>query len=222
MELIWRLLSYVWPVRLARYQGAFGPLDVAYEYGVKVLNTPNANQSHGSLHTIWQRVFRQVLSTEDPPTSVLLLGLGGGSVVKILRDERGIGAPITAVELDPVMVRIAKDHFGLNGFSDVDVVIGDAFAKLDGLTGQFDLVVVDVFVDDEVPTFMARPEVIDRLMSLTAQGGHLLINTMDRGPEEARMSRQLATAFERRNTTFKVLEPMDGNKVFWWRPVEQV
>lgn len=221
MELIWRLLSYVWPVRLARYQGAFGPLEVAYEYGVKVLNTPNANQSHGSLHTIWQRVFRQVLSTEDPPASVLLLGLGGGSVVKILRDERGIGSPITAVELDPVMVRIAKDHFGLNGFSDVDVVIGDAFAKLDGLTGQFDLVVVDVFVDDEVPPAMARPEVIDQLMSLTAQGGHLLINTMDRGPEEARMSRQLATAFERSNTAFKILEPMDGNKVFWWRPVEQ-
>lgn len=220
MELLWRLLSYVWPVRLARYHGAFGPLEVAYEYGVKVLNTPNANQSHGSLHTIWQRVFRQVLSTEDPPTSVLLMGLGGGSVVKILRDERGIGAPITAVELDPAMVRIATDHFGLLGFPEVEVVIGDALAKLDEFAGPYDLVVVDVFVDDQVPPGMARPEVIDRLISLTSKGGQLLINTMDRGPEEARMSRLLATAFERRNTAFRVLEPMDGNKVFWWRPVE--
>lgn len=222
MEVLWRLLSYVWPVRLARYQGAFGPLDVAYEYGVKVLNTPNANQSHGSLHTIWQRAFRQVLSTEEPPASVLLLGLGGGSVVKILRDDRGIGAPITALELDPVMVRIAMDHFGLQGYPDVDVIIGDAFAKLNELTGPYDLVVVDVFVDDQVPAVMAKPEVIDRLMSLTSKGGDLLINTMDRGPEEARMSRLLATAFDQRNAAFSILEPMDGNKVFWWRPVEPV
>ncbi|QQR86665.1 MAG: hypothetical protein IPJ76_00125 [Flavobacteriales bacterium] len=221
MEVLWRLLSYVWPVRLARYQGAFGPLDVVYEYGVKVLNTPNANQSHGSLHTIWQRVFRQVLSTEEPPASVLLLGLGGGSVVKILRDERAISAPITAVELDPVMVRIATDHFGLKGFPDVKVIIGDAFAPLLGPEWPFDLVVVDVFVDDSVPAAMAEPEVIDRLMSLTSRGGQLLINTMDRGPKEARMSRLLAATFQGRNTAFTVLEPMEGNKVFWWRPVER-
>jgi ubiquinone/menaquinone biosynthesis C-methylase UbiE len=40
------------------------------------------------------------------------MGYGAGSVAHILRNELGIDAPITAVDNDAAMLKLARDHFG--------------------------------------------------------------------------------------------------------------
>lgn len=147
MRALLRLISYIWPMRVARASGAHGELEVRYEAGDLVLNSANGNQSYGTLHRVWQQVFRRMGLREHPPQEVLLLGLGGGSVVRILREELGVAAPITAVELDPVMVELGRRHFGLSAHAGLHVAQGDATVQVHSMRERFDLVVVDLFDD---------------------------------------------------------------------------
>lgn len=140
-------MSWVWPMRAERLAGRSGELELRYESGRLVLNTAHANQSFGSLHRVWQQVFRLLALRDSPPEQVLLLGLGGGSVPSILRQELRIASPLTAVEIDPVMVRLARTHFGLDRLEAIDVIEGDALVQVQALRDRYDLVVVDLFED---------------------------------------------------------------------------
>lgn len=215
MNLLLRLFSWFWPVRIARYDGQNGDLDVCFQYGRKVLNTANANQSFGSLHTVWQRCFSAVGLKKRQPGSVLLLGLGAGSVVQILRKELRCIAPITAVEADPMMERIAREHFRLNHAQDVTVIIADAFTVLANLPGPFDLVVVDVFNDHLIPVHLSDPEHLASLISLTGLGGNLLINTMAVDEASTRLSDAVQFALLRTGAKVEVLRPLPENRVMW-------
>ena len=142
-----RLLSYLWPTIQLREPSLHGVLTVRWEAGAKVLNSANGNQSFGALHRVWQLIFDELDLRRDPPRDVLLLGLGGGSVPTILREELGVAAPITAVELDPVMVELGRRHFGLGSHAGLHVVAGDATMQVHNMRERFDLVVVDLFDD---------------------------------------------------------------------------
>jgi len=140
-------LSWAWPIPVAERMGKHGPLEVRYEAGQLVLNSPSGNQSFGSLHRVWQSVFNRLNLKDSPPQNVLLLGLGGGSVARILRQELRVAAPITAVEIDPAMVELAQRYFQLDAITGLRIIQGDAIIQAHGLTGRFDLVVVDLFAD---------------------------------------------------------------------------
>ena len=208
-----RAMSWVWPVRIARYQGLSGHLDVCFQYGRKVLNSANANQSYGSLHVVWQRTFQAIGLKKGLPKDILMLGLGGGSAVRILRSDLMCNAPITAVELDPVVERIAHEHFGLGKVPGVRVVIADAFVQLRDIQGPYDLVVVDVFNDHLVPEQLADPACLARLLELTRAGGNLLINTMAVDEASTRLSDAVQHGLLRTGATVEVLRPMPENRV---------
>ncbi len=142
-----RLLSWIWPIGKASAEGRFGPLEVRYEAGGLVLNSAYGNQSFGSLHRVWQVVFKELGVEAQPPKSVLLLGLGGGSVPHILRKELHMAMPIVAVELDPAMITLARTHFGMDRLKDLRIVEGDAVVQAHADRQRYDLVVVDLFED---------------------------------------------------------------------------
>jgi spermidine synthase len=142
-----RWLSWLWPVPVDRAQTRNGTAEVRWEAGRLVLNSANGNQSFGSLHRVWQEVFAELHLREKPPLGVLMLGLGGGSVPRILRDELGTDAPITAVELDPAMVQLGRRYFGLDKHVQLRILEGDATVHIHSLRERFDLVLVDLFDD---------------------------------------------------------------------------
>lgn len=142
-----RWLSWAWPIPAGLTSGRHGELQLRYENGRLVLNSANANQSFGSLHRVWQQVFRLMELKEHPPKDILLLGLGGGSVPRIVREELGLAVPITAVEIDPVMILLAKEQFGLDRYDAVHVVEGDAVVQAHAMRERYDLVLVDLFED---------------------------------------------------------------------------
>ena len=88
-----------------------GTLEVDFEDGLKVLNSENSCYSGKTLHDIFVKVFRSIDMKQRK--SVLLLGLGGGTVVSILQDELNFEGKIVAVELDPVIADIAVKDFGI-------------------------------------------------------------------------------------------------------------
>ena len=141
------MLSWLWPVGIAKAEGRHGDLEVRYEAGGLVLNSRNGNQSFGSLHRVWQHVFAHIGLKDQPPANVLLLGLGGGSVPTILRNELGLAAPITAVEIDPAMIELGRKYFDLGAHIALELVAADATLHIHTDTKRYELVVVDLFDD---------------------------------------------------------------------------
>ena len=91
-------------------------------WGTYILGKTGLHQSGGLAETIWKTVFKFV--DLDSPKNVLILGLGGGSVAKLIR-KRYPKAKITGIEIDPVMVDLGKKYMKLDEWK-VDVVIADA------------------------------------------------------------------------------------------------
>lgn len=172
-----RLLSYVLPLTRRVVSEHSGILRVTLYRGHKVLDTANANYSYGTL----QRVLRYGLlfAPVQPTGPVLLLGLGGGSVVPTLRQERGVTGPITAVELDPVVIQVAADEFGIRTGPGLNVICADAFAWVaTAPVATFELVVVDLFLDLALPAELGEAGFWQNLLRLTRPGGWVLCNLL--------------------------------------------
>jgi spermidine synthase len=111
---------------------------------------------------------------------VLLLGLGGGAVVHLLR-EWCPGAHITALELNPIHISLARRFFDIKG-RDLTLVQGDARDYVENYHGEpFDLVIEDVFQDSEgTPdrAFVADRRWCNALRRLVSKRGALVMNTL--------------------------------------------
>jgi spermidine synthase len=69
-----------------------------------------------------------LLGTREQPRSVLMLGLAGGTSLRILRHLLP-ACRFTAVEIDRDIVRLARRHMDLDA-TGVEIVVGDAYAWL--------------------------------------------------------------------------------------------
>lgn len=171
-------MSYFRPVRVWNGNGRWGPLDICWEKGTLVLNGPRSNQSFGSLHRVWQQALEAALKPGKPSGPVLMLGFGAGSAAHILRHERNSTAPILAVELDPLMIRLAHEHFRAGTLTDLTILEGDALAFVRTEPRAFDLVLVDLFHDLDLAPGVDTAEFLQGLAARTAPDGDLLFNTV--------------------------------------------
>jgi len=71
-------------------------------------------------------------------------GHGGGTTVRAYRRFYP-GARVTAVEIDPVVVRVAHEYMGSSGGSDLDVHVRGRTAVPEAGDGPFDVIEVDLF-----------------------------------------------------------------------------
>ena len=85
-------------------------------------------QSGGIMHQVWRKPLKQISNFQFPISNVLILGLAGGTVAKLVK-KNWPDAKITGVDIDPVMVKLGRKHLGLNK-NDVSVRIADAYEYL--------------------------------------------------------------------------------------------
>jgi spermidine synthase len=140
---------------------------------------------------VWDALALPLLAL--PPQrrrNVLLLGLGGGSVARVVR-ALAPRARIVGVEIDRAVVAAAREHLGLDALG-VEVVLDDALSALRAERRRFDVIVEDVFVGP-VRTVGKPPGFPEPLFGLArrrlAPGGLLVSNTIHEGPQVARALR---------------------------------
>ncbi len=214
MEMLWRLLSFIWPVRVERLHGRHMPLDVMWDGGKLVVNSPNANQSYGSLHRVMRMALRDLDLAEDPPRDVLILGFGAGSVASILRKEMQLNCHIVGVEGDPIMLLLARKRFRMDQMAELALVEMDAFDFVREHVRTYDLVIVDLFKDLEFTQGLEGAEFMGGLKRLTRSGGRVLINTVVNNDELLARSAHLAREMRHHYSTVKE-QRLDGiNLVF--------
>lgn len=106
---------------------------------------------------VWDLLTVPTMFSNNSYASALLLGLGGGTAIHQLRALSSVTA-ITALELDPVHVSVARRFFRVPG-PDVELVTGDAIAYVRSNRKRYDVVIDDIFVD--APDDPARPHPVD-------------------------------------------------------------
>jgi spermidine synthase len=108
----------------------------------------------------------------ERPGSMLLVGLGAGSIAKRYAEH---GWRVDAVEIDPVVAEVARDHFGLRS-EDCAVHLRDGRRFLRETAKSYDLIVVDAFGSSSIPFHLATLESFGLMVSRLAGDGVLAVN----------------------------------------------
>lgn len=77
--------------------------------------------------------------------SVLIVGLGGGAMVKFLQ-HYDPEVRVDAVEIDPVVVKLADEYFATRSDGNVNIVTADGLEYLANTKTQYDVVYMDAFL----------------------------------------------------------------------------
>lgn len=124
-----------------------GNLRVVKSFGLGTyIQAEGLTQSGGVVEGIWKQTLRQVKDKRREIKNVLILGLGGGTVAKLIR-KFWPEAKITGVDIDPMIVELGQKYLGLDEV-DVDIKIQDAAKPI---PDKFDLVIVDLYRGDQFP-----------------------------------------------------------------------
>jgi len=108
--------------------------------------------------------------TEDKLQRVLVLGVGGGTVLKQIQKYISPSC-ITGIELNPVHLTVAKKYFGLRHKS-FELIEADAIEWLTTYQGEkFDLIIDDLFGHQE--------GVADRVVKVNKQWAEVLLKHLN-------------------------------------------
>ena len=136
------MVSYLYPVVVEKRKGTVTPyLEVIKSNRKYLLNSENANYSYGGLHVLFNKFFKQIGIKKYDIKSVLVLGMGAGSVVSLLRQKYKIDCAITAIEKDEVVIELAKKYFEIEKYNPLNIVNADAFEFVNTTYKKYDLII---------------------------------------------------------------------------------
>jgi len=169
-----RLLSYIYPITKKVESKYNGTLEITWHNGKKHLNTKNANYSYGSLQKILKIGLQKIdLKNCD---NILVLGLGAGSVIDTLINDLNYKNHITALDIDPVIIEIAEAEFNLCENKNLKIICDDAIHFMDNNKDMFDLTIVDLFIDTEVPSPFYNATFWEQIVKANSSKGSILFN----------------------------------------------
>lgn len=206
-------ISEFWVGRklLAKADSSLNPgLEVVSLGGRRMLNSANTNYSFGGLHRVFRKAFNKLEIAKTPPESVLILGFGAGSVASILQHEMNLGCRITGVEKDPEVIRLAREWFRLEDFRELELIREDAAAYVAFSPKTFDLLVVDVYRDFEVPGSCESLTFVNDAIARLNPGGMLLFNKLVYNHEAAEQASALLEKFRTLPGIAKMIRIREG------------
>ena len=134
------------------------------------------SQSGPQIENLWKRALSRI---KIHPQEVLILGLGGGSLVNLLL-KKWPNVIIEAVEIDPQMVKISQDYFGISQQKAI-VILGDAtkVVKTQKFKNRlFELIFVDLFLGEKYPKEAESNDFIKSLKKLVEKDGLIIFNRL--------------------------------------------
>lgn len=136
-----------------------------------------------------------------PQDRVLIVGLGGGGMVRYL-NEAFPAMIVEAVEIDPVVVEVAAEYFQTVPGPRTRLHTRDAFAFFREETGLYDAIYMDAFLrpapDSGLEEKTSRLKTVDFLgtvRSRLAPGGVVAFNLIESRPETADDLTAIRTVF---------------------------
>ncbi|HSM33010.1 MAG TPA: fused MFS/spermidine synthase [Anaerolineae bacterium] len=129
------------------------------------------------------------------PIAVLHLGGGGFTLPRYVEATRP-SSTNRVLELDPLVLQVAREELGLAMWDGLSVVVGDGRLSMgDEPSGRYDLVIGDAFAGPAVPWHLTTTEFVAEVGRVLTPRGIYAINIIDHPPLELARA-QLATFAE--------------------------
>ncbi len=179
-SLFQKLKSWFVPVGIEEVRGQLDhTLEVNMYRGKTFLDSEQVNYSYGSLQDVFDHAFIKTDLYDQSISTCLILGFGSGSVADLLLKKCNPKMVITGIEADIEVIRLAKKHFPISTSESVTIIHDTAndFAEQDRNT--YDLIVIDVFIEDVVPETCQSREFLVHIKKLLAPSGKIYFNMMD-------------------------------------------
>ncbi len=202
-----KILSYIWPTTRRFSSKINGTLEVTYSNGKKVLDTENANYSYGSLQKILEIGLAKV--TLKNTKNALVLGMGGGSIIKSLRETFEYKKNIVVIEIDPEIIKLAMEEFEISPSENLQIIEGDAFQYVKTSTEKFQLIIIDLFIDIKVPPIFYEKEFCRNTSQLLEKNGFIIFNVGVNLEKKSKNTEKILTNFGS-NFKFHVEEKVNG------------
>jgi len=216
MNFIQKIISYLYPIKVNEISSErSGSLEVTLVNGKLVIDSENANYSYGSLQKVLQKglinIGAEILQKSE---NILVLGVAGGSVIQTLRNDFNIDAKITGVEIDSDVIQLANTYFKLNSISNLELVIADAFQFIKATQETYDLIIIDIFNDSNMPQELFEGDFWNKIQQLLSNKGVCLFNSIYTSNKDIERNKQLNTLLRSIFKSSKQLKTHRVNELF--------
>lgn len=174
-----KISSFIWPITIETISSSFnGAIIVKEFFGKKYIEVGGLMQSGKIPHDLFTKGFRQLgITSSDHPNKILILGVGGGTVISILHSMFPHSS-ICAVDIDPVIVEVGRKYFGWGTIENTKIIIGDVFDDRLSMGDKYDLIVIDLFRGYEIPTAMSDMKFLKKLKKKLSKNGCVIFNRL--------------------------------------------
>ncbi len=191
------LLSHLIPVIVETRTGTVSPyLEVMLYRRNYSLNTKHVNYSYGGLHRVFDNLFQKINLTLFDFRNILVLGMGAGSVITLLREKYDLKCSITAIEKDKVVIELAKQYFNIDRHKNLEVINDDAYNFVFRTENKYDLIISDIFIDADVPGIFASEEYLQQLKQISCTNSCIIYNKMTEKKRHKDEFKALTLSFE--------------------------
>ena len=118
-----------------------------------------------------------LLGGKNPPRSLLMLGLAGGTAFRLLRHLLP-DCRLTAIDIDEEIIALARRHMNLDALG-IEIIIDDAYTWLARNRRRFDVVIDDIYLAGKTDVFRPQawdPRVLAHLRGAMQPDGLLAVN----------------------------------------------
>ncbi len=127
------------------------------------------------------------------PKRVLVVGLGGGSIPSFLHKHYP-RTRIDAVEIDPVVVEVARQFFGFSDDETLKAYVQDGRQFIEERPNAYDMVFLDAFSSDSIPYPLATREFLESVRRAITPEGVVLADIW--GPGSNRLYQSMVRTYQ--------------------------
>lgn len=169
------IFSFLTSSKKTKFSSKINKIIEVVEYADrKKIMVGGAEQTGGTITGMWEKTFSVVSCQLSVVRNCLVLGLGGGDVIRTLKKCYPT-AKITCVEIDPEMIAIAKKYFLLP--ESLKIINTDTFLWMRKKhVLKFDLVVVDLYIGKLNPKQGQSVSFLNQLKKILTRKGVVIYN----------------------------------------------
>ncbi len=172
-------LSYLIELHIESAPSAHNPhLYVSLKNGRYQLCTANAVYSYEDLYDNFAQTFQQLNFSKLKGNRVLILGFGLGSIVQQLEQQFHQKYEYTGVEIDENVLFLANKYIVPELSSPLTLICTNARVFVELCQEEFDLIAVDIFLDDIIPDEFQQTDFLEKIKTLLTPNGLLLYNRL--------------------------------------------
>lgn len=171
-----RYLSYIYEIHLESTSSVYNDhLHVSLHKGRIQLSTDHAIYSFADKYKNFLHTFEQ-LDLPEAAAEVLILGFGLGSIPYMLEKKFDKKYNYTGVEIDEEVIYLASKYVLSELRSDIELIHADGVNYIHLNTRQYDMICVDVFIDDRIPKPLLSISYLQSLKEALTSDGVLIFN----------------------------------------------